>query len=96
MSIILVSFDLIALSLFYKLVSSKAISRERSKKSHSIVFRLMPLRRRARSLYGWSTILKIGFQDNFPVPNPIPLFYPDLVWASEQTLIITAAGCAFV
>ena len=56
----------------------------------------MPLRRRARSLYGWSTILKIGFQDNFPVPNPIPLFYPDLVWASEQTLIITAAGCAFV
>lgn len=95
MSIILVSFDLIALSLFYKLVSSKAISREKQEKPFDSVSFDAPPSESPQSLWLINN-LKIGFQDNFPVPNPIPLFYPDLVWASEQTLIITAAGCAFV
>ena len=48
----------------------------------------MPLRRRARSLYGWSTILKIGFQDNFPVPNPIPYSILTLSEPASRLLLL--------
>lgn len=65
MSIILVSFDLIALSLFYKLVSSKAISREKQEKPFDCVSFDAPPSESPQSLW-----LINNFKDRFPGQFP--------------------------
>ena len=87
MSIILVSFDLIALSLFYKLVSSKAISREKQEKPFDCVSFDAPPSESPQSLWLINN-LKIGFQDNFPYLTPSPYSILTLSEPASRLLLL--------